>query len=237
MRYIGKTFRYLTTPLQPGASDLPLNLLASRSFHLLLKPDKVITEVAQLIQLRSDQGITRRPLLVWEPFPSLCTVEHLDKHEAACRLVDVFSPNHLELLGLCGMPSEPFDARLIEECAQNLLEGGSGSHGEPSSLRAIVVRAGEKGCLVVSGEGKTWLKPYLMDPSQVVDATGGGNTFLGGFTAVLESTGDLRRAAISGSVAASFAIEQIGLPNRKEKDGKELWNGHKAHKRLEVYEI
>lgn len=66
-------------------------------------------------------------------------------------------------------------------------------------------------------EHATWQKL-----TKTFDVTGGGNAFLGGFCAGLASQMneqidhdgfvDFETAAIFGNVAASFAIEQVGMP-------------------------
>lgn len=79
-----------------------------------------------------------------------------------------------------------------------------------------------------------WIPAYHQDSSRVVDPTGGGNTFLGGLGAGLARGECLEDAAAWGAVAASFAIEQVGVPQRSVDDeGKELWNREEVHKRLE----
>ncbi|KAL9058675.1 MAG: hypothetical protein Q9206_001833 [Seirophora lacunosa] len=75
----------------------------------------------------------------------------------------------------------------------------------------------------------------------VVDPTGAGNAFLGGFAIGLQETSDPVRAARYGTVAASFALEQLGLPVLGEDDPwsggeEEVWNGCGAFRRLEEYE-
>lgn len=68
---------------------------------------------------------------------------------------------------------------------------------------------------------------------KVVDPTGGGNTFLGGLAAALARGMGVEEAACWGSVAASFAIEQIGVPQLgRDKDGRETWNGARVQDRL-----
>lgn len=47
---------------------------------------------------------------------------------------------------------------------------------------------------------------------KVVDTTGAGNAFLGGFSIGLHETGDEIEAAMYGIVAASLVCEQIGVP-------------------------
>lgn len=48
--------------------------------------------------------------------------------------------------------------------------------------------------------------------SKIVDTTGAGNAFLGGFILGHSETVDFVKAAHNGSVAASFVLEQVGLP-------------------------
>lgn len=79
-----------------------------------------------------------------------------------------------------------------------------------------------------------WIPAYHHDASKVVDPTGGGNTFLGGMSIALARGEDLETAAIWGSVAASFAIEQVGVPTLGEaENGKETWNEWDVLKRAE----
>jgi hypothetical protein len=89
---------------------------------------------------------------------------------------------------------------------------------------------------------------------QVVDTTGAGNCFLGGFAVGLLETGDPVKAAHYGAVAASFVVQQLGLPKLEVRncgaDGScggagdacpcrcggqhtELWNGESVRERLE----
>jgi sugar/nucleoside kinase (ribokinase family) len=78
----------------------------------------------------------------------------------------------------------------------------------------VVVKKGEHGCLLVSGDDACML-PAI--PSEnVIDPTGAGDSFAGGMMGLLASGGrldklDLRQAIAYGCVAASFAIEQFSL--------------------------
>lgn len=201
---------------------------------MLYSPAQLITEVKHLRSLRSAIGIAEIPVIVWEPFPALCWLENLQAHIEACKEVDVFSPNHLESLGLFDRVAEVFDAKTIELCAREVLNETK-STTTSKGHHAVVVRAGEHGCHVVSQDSTFWLPPFHTDASNVVDATGGGNTFLGAFVFTLANTCDLRAAATAGRVAASFAIEQIGLPYRTMDQSEELWNLKSVLGRSEDY--
>ncbi len=80
--------------------------------------------------------------------------------------------------------------------------------------RIVVVKRGEHGVSLFT-EGSVFSAPgYPLD--EVLDPTGAGDTFAGGFMGHLARSGDvsepnLRRAAICGSVMASFAVEEFGL--------------------------
>lgn len=82
-----------------------------------------------------------------------------------------------------------------------------------------------------------WLPAYHQDSERVIDPTGGGNTFLGGFSITLARASAInfeviQDAVVYGAVAASFAIEQIGMPNLGEAGNEETWNGDSVQKRI-----
>jgi len=83
-----------------------------------------------------------------------------------------------------------------------------------------------------------WIPAYFQGGEEgghkVVDPTGGGNGFLGGLAVALARGKNIEEAAIWGSVAASFAIEQVGMPVLgKSQAGKETWNGVVVQERLD----
>lgn len=82
------------------------------------------------------------------------------------------------------------------EAALELIDAG---------VRAVVVKVGSSGSIVVSPRGVTHVPAY---PATVVDPTGAGDSFCGGFLVGLLETGDIVRAAAYGTVAASFVVEE-----------------------------
>jgi len=82
--------------------------------------------------------------------------------------------------------------------------------------RIVVVKKGEHGCLLFSETGIFSAPAYPLE--EVVDPTGAGDTFAGGFIGHLAKSDKpddaaLRRAVVYGSVAASFTCEKFG-PDR-----------------------
>lgn len=120
--------------------------------------------------------------------------------------------------------------KTIEECCNKWLSSGIGANGNG----AIVIRSGKDGCYVATGEKNRWLPAYHQNPDKVIDPTGGGNSFLGGLAIGLARGGSLlqfstlENAAMKGSVSASFAIEQVGMPKLSLRGNEELWNGEVA---------
>jgi sugar/nucleoside kinase (ribokinase family) len=235
----GKSFRYLTTPLSPRVRHIKdSSLLHSQTFHILARPDDLLVHISELSLHRVQSHNDGRLMVIWEPLPSDCKPVHLDAHLQALQQVDVFSPNHLELMSLFEGAedlSRPFDRLLIENYAKRCLDAKA-----PGSANAgfgVIVRAGEHGCLIQSAlQGCRWLPAYYGEHStRVVDPTGAGNTFLGAFGNMFAKTGDLHEAAIFGTVAASFALEQFGLPNFNVVDGRDTWNGDTFGERLGRY--
>ena len=78
----------------------------------------------------------------------------------------------------------------------------------------VVVKRGEHGVLLVQESGLFAAPAHPVEG--VVDPTGAGDCFAGGFVGYLAATGDLspsgfRRAAVLGTVMGSFAVESFSL--------------------------
>jgi sugar/nucleoside kinase (ribokinase family) len=214
------------------------NLLGSQSFHFLADPETLEKQVHSLLLLRQGQGQKLRPLIVWEPAPLDCKRAQFEQHLQACKIVDIFSPNHLELTALVkgdDVELQPFSQDIIEQYATIFGESGIGNQ-----IKGLaVIRCAEHGCLILSRDQKaTWLPPfYDAQSSRLKDATGAGNAFLGAFTVGWLETKDSREPAIMGSVAASFAIEQTGLPAYAPATwfSGEMWNNTSTLSRIEEF--
>ncbi|KAJ5147895.1 PfkB family kinase [Penicillium atrosanguineum] len=197
------------------------------------------TRIANLYAMRQKEAISDRPLIIWEPSPLFCNPNDLQECLEAASIVDVFSPNHIELARLFSVSlSAESVRRNMEDLAARVLERGVG----PDSQGVVIIRAGEHGCYVSArGLSPKWLPPYYgpgsgeLNVSKVVDPTGAGNTFLGAYAIGYVKTGNVIDAACYGSVGASFAIEQVGIPEIKGEHGREVWNGISVYSRLHEY--
>ena len=91
--------------------------------------------------------------------------------------------------------------------------------------RTVVVKRGEHGAILFH-EGQPFLTPAV-PLEHVIDPTGAGDTFAGGFMGYLAATEDLtergfRRAAVTGSVMASFVVEGFSLERLAEATSEEI---------------
>lgn len=71
-------------------------------------------------------------------------------------------------------------------------------------VRTVVVTGGPAGAWMASGEGR-WHVPSAVE--DVVDPTGAGDAFCGGYLAGLLATGDEVEAAVRGAVSAALIVE------------------------------
>ena len=232
---VNQGFEYLTPKLRIDADDLTVELLASLTFHLVGTPTRAISMVNNIMSRRKEQGIKGRPMFLWEPVPGRCSPEEWNDCIKAMELVDVISPNVNEASGFLGkivdeeQPFENFKVQ-VEEISREYVSHQIGLNG------AAVLRCGKHGCFVATRTEMKWLPAYHQSPEKVVDPTGGGNAFCGGFcVGWVRSGGDFIKAAEYGSIAASFIIEQYGLPRLEVDCDGEKWNGNTIKCRQEAY--
>ena len=219
-------------------------LLTARGFHFFVDPVQIIDQTTQLQELRAAAGVTSRPIVVWEPKAHSCMPENMPAFVEAVQSVNIFSPNHIELARIVGRDVPPIiDESFFEDlCAPFFTSQKVGF----TTQGALIVRAGDQGCFVKSHTEHKWLPAYYapqdkvetnVRPSKVVDTTGAGNAFLGALTiGLLMGNNDIIFAACVGNVAASFVVEQVGVPTLSLSDaGTELWNGVDVSSRFQAY--
>ncbi|MEE9219217.1 MAG: PfkB family carbohydrate kinase [Acidobacteriota bacterium] len=137
--------------------------------------------------------------------------------------VDLLMVNDAEARQLTG------EANLVK-AAQRLFEWG------PSTL---VIKRGEYGVLMFSRESTFAAPAYPLE--SVLDPTGAGDSFAGGFMGYLANTGNfeegaIRRAIIMGSVMASFNVEAFSLERLSSLSYRDIEERFRAIKRLTHFE-
>ncbi|RXK39382.1 hypothetical protein M231_03335 [Tremella mesenterica] len=214
------------------------------STYLHIAPPFSPEDVWRLLEeqnfLRS-QGEIWEPRIVFEPTPPSCHPGQREWLERILPGIEVLSPNHEELFSLYGLPkpsyTDPHIPFTVNKIVNHLLNLGIG----PKSRGAIVVRCGPLGsCVGTRAKGIKW-SPAFFGPGfterQVVDVTGAGNAFLGGYVAGLYLSNDDHyegETALYATVSASFIVQQFGLPILEPgtHHRPERWNGETPAARL-----
>jgi sugar/nucleoside kinase (ribokinase family) len=101
----------------------------------------------------------------------------------------------------------------------------------------IVVKRGEHGILLFESDEAFALPAFPV--RNILDPTGAGDAFAGGFLGSLAAdlasgrgVGDYRRAAVMGSVMASFQVEAFSLDRLRGLDPAEIESRYVAFERL-----
>ena len=133
--------------------------------------------------------------------------------------VDVFFANDEEIRMITG------EQNLIK-AAQHVLKLGP---------KVLVLKKGEHGVLVFGMGLRFGVVAYPTET--VVDPTGAGDAFAGGFLGYLDKVGkitslEIRRAAVYGSVMASLTIEDFGIGRYMTLTGRDVRARFAAFKRL-----
>jgi sugar/nucleoside kinase (ribokinase family) len=137
--------------------------------------------------------------------------------------VDVLLLNDEEAMLIAGEPN-------LVRAARRVLELGP---------KSVVVKRGDAGALLFHG-GDIFAAPaYPIEG--VVDPTGAGDSFAGGFMGYLARAGDLgpqsvRRAMICGSVLASFAVEDFSLDRLRTLTFTEIAARYRAFQKLTEFD-
>lgn len=113
------------------------------------------------------------------------------------------------------------DVVLINEGEAQMLTGSANAISAAPALcdmgpQALVIKRGEYGFVLYTKAEGFFILPAFPMP-QVVDPTGAGDTFAGGFFGYLASLGrkpstqDLKQACVQGSILASFTIQDFSV--------------------------
>lgn len=134
------------------------------------------------------------------------------------------------------------DVLLINEGESKMLTGKQNAIAASHELlkmgpETVVIKRGEYGLVLNHIEKGLFLLPAF-PIAEVIDPTGAGDTFAGGFFGYLSQIGtrptfeDLKRACFTGSCLASFAVQDFGLKatmNVDEKSLKERQSFYQKH--------
>ena len=199
----------LYSMLRPRFDTWPEDVRHPRACHFGLNP--VRPDFALVDDLRG-AGVQ---LISVEPFTHATKPLSASSLKELVTMADVFSPNILEARSLF-IGGERLSAKdLIRAMAD---AGG----------KILCLRMGEDGAIVYDAEANVGYSAPAC-ARNVIDPTGCGNAFCGGFVAALLESKDIRKGLTLGSAAASIMLEHVGVP-MGTLDGYR----HEAHVRAEA---
>jgi sugar/nucleoside kinase (ribokinase family) len=147
-----------------------------------------------------------------------------DQLVKAIESVDCLILNDAELRQLTGKPN------LVSAASEILSWGAPTAGGSPAQRRGpsvIVAKQGEYGAALITKDSFFALPAYPME--SVIDPTGAGDTFAGGFVGYIAAHPDeplsdelLRRAMAHGTALASFNVEEFGTERVERLTGDEI---------------
>ena len=161
------------------------------------------------IQLRVLDQLQNRPKLIVMDTMNLWMDATMDDLKKMIKRVDVLTINDEEARQLAE------ENNLVKAAERIQLMGPS----------ILIIKKGEHGALLFGKEGETFFAPAL-PLKNVIDPTGAGDTFAGGFMGYLSKTDDIsfnnmKKALIYASTMASFCVETFGpegLESLKNED-------------------
>jgi sugar/nucleoside kinase (ribokinase family) len=173
-------------PLSPRPEDLPSSYFRVKAAHL--SPMELPSHGALCTALAS-RGI----LLSLDPGERYMTPSLMEQVLSFLRCVDAFLPSEQEVQSMLGS-GDPWQA------AERFAEAGP---------QVVVIKAGREGSFLYDARARRrWHVPAY--PTTVVDVTGAGDAYCGGFMVGYQETGDPVLAACYGAVSASFVLQGFG---------------------------
>jgi sugar/nucleoside kinase (ribokinase family) len=172
----------------PDFEKLPAQYRQADGYHILWNgtDEQLITTLKNIRQLNPTAAI------VLEPSPPDC-LKSPKFFEQLFPYVDGFSPSHSEGRSILKM-DQP------EKIIREFLRLG---------CRSIALRLGSQGSLAGDQSGRLYRVPAA--EARLVDVTGAGNAFVGGWLCGLARHKSMQEALAMASASASFEIEQYGL--------------------------
>ena len=158
--------------------------------------------------------------LLWEPMRIFMLSADFEAFRTGIPYADIVSPNLHEAQTMYGIQDE------VEILRRMLADG----------CQAVALRMGELGSLVAEQGRDSALFIPAVEVAEVIDQTGAGNSYCGGFVVGWRLEQDLQTAGCYGAAAASFTLEYVGCARIPDNLGAE-WQRRMAEARAGVRAI
>ena len=176
------------------------------------------------IQIKALEQLKNRPNLIILDTMNFWMDHYRSKLDQVIEKVDVISINDEEARQLTGEYSLVAAAKLIHQLGP----------------KYVIIKKGEHGALLFH-HNEIFSAPAL-PLDKVLDPTGAGDSFAGGFAGYLTQTLDfsfnnMKSAVVYGSAMASFTVEKFGTDSLINYSYSSMANRLKAFKELTTFEI
>lgn len=172
--------------LKPHIKDFPNVYQSLEGVHLHTEAADVPLWVSFLRQFGN-------PFIFWEPWQRDSIPENREKLIDILPHVDCVSPNLEEARLLMGLEN-------TKDLLEKYIEYGA---------KMVVIREGTEGSTYTDADGN-FIKVPTVKVDQIVDQTGAGNAYCGGFIAGYSISESIEDTLCRAAVSASFALEQFG---------------------------
>jgi adenosine kinase len=213
---------YTTTPAAAGASTARCYVLVTpdgeRTMNTYLGAAQDLGPADVDADLVASSSILYLEGYLWDPkdakdaFVKAAQIAHEAERVVALTLSDAFCVGRFRAEFLHLMRSRTVDLIFANEAELHSLYETSDFDTAVAALRAdigtAVVTRSEKGCLVISPEGTEAVPAFPVE--RVVDTTGAGDLFAGGFLSGLARGADDRTCGRLGALAAAEVIQHLG---------------------------
>ncbi|MFM8871865.1 MAG: PfkB family carbohydrate kinase [Phycisphaerales bacterium] len=180
------------------------------------------------------------------PLVQLDTLKQFPKRPfAVCDTMDLWiniaRPELMQLLSeVDGVIMNDEEAMQLTDCRNPVTAGRKVLENGPRHF--VVVKKGEHGAILIHRDGVASVPAYPADEAQVIDPTGAGDTFAGGFMAHVARSGQrdfqaLRHAMAWGTVLASFTIEAFGLERLARLDAGQVNDRFRAYRDMTAFDL
>lgn len=172
--------------------------LIKESSFVLTQLETNVDAIVKVIKLAYDNNIP----VVLDPAP----IQDID--DDLLKMVEIITPNEVEASILTGVKIENVED--AKTAAKILLDKG---------VEKVVITLGSLGVLVYTEERHEAIENFKVD---VLDTTGAGDAFNGGFITALAEGKDIFEAAKFGRAVANLSVTKLGtsvaMPTREEVD-------------------
>ena len=224
-------FEYVTPKLRIEINDIleyP-NLKQSSNYHLICSIERCKSLIDSITQFNPTAKF------IYEPLPDDCVFENLEfLQNDILPKIHVFTPNLNEARLLLGLKDNENETNKSDDNDELQKISQQFTNHLQLSNSGTVLRCGAQGCYINTKSGdKFQLPAYHQDHTKVVDVTGGGNSFCGGFMMAYHlSDRDWLASGVAGIISSGCIIEKLGMPTVSD-DSK--FNNKSLRDRLDTY--